>query len=317
MLIRTTHNYTANDLPLLAEFFSRYQAAFPDAKLAPPELYTYHPAAENGANVFCVMDDAGTLRGFTSVFPAPCDADMPFTEPHHLWTIILADPGLDADTAAQIRAALLEQVHARAQTLAANFPAGHAVRLASDLMASQQPEIDFLLGQGFELYERVHVMRRDLTEPLLDLPQPAGVTIRRWKMTTEAEQDDYLAAYNRCLPANAKDRAALQFFMQSPMWAEGTAIAAFEAEGKLVASVLATPHESRQFGMTDDVFVLPEWRGRGLAKYLVNAGLAYLRELGLAQAILEVRAANAPAVHVYQTTGHHIINEEVLLGKWL
>jgi len=317
MPIMTTRNYTVNDLPLLAEFFSRYQAAIPDAKLAPPELYTYHPGADNGANVFCAMDDSGTMCGFAPVFPAPCDDATPLTEPHHLWTVILADPGLEADAATQIRAALLERVVARARTLADGFPPGHAVRLASDLMASQRPEIDFLLGQGFELYETVHIMRCDLTEPLLDSPQPTGVTIRRWRMETESEQDAYLAAYNRCLPANAKDRAALQFFMQSSGWAKGTAIAAFDAAGNLVASILASPHEEGGFGMTDDVFVLPEWRGRGLAKYLVNAGLAYLREIGLSQAILEVLANNAPAVHVYQATGHKIINQEVLLGKWL
>ncbi len=81
--------------------------------------------------------------------------------------------------------------------------------------------------------------------------------------------------------------------------------------------MLAYPNEANTWGVTDDVFVLPEWRGRGLAKYLVNEGLRYLQEIGLEQSVLEVLVSNAPALHVYQVTGHTIINEEVFLGLYL
>ncbi len=311
----TIRHHTASDLPHLAAFITRYRTVIPDAKLISPEFYTYSPALEGGQNVFSAWDEAGALVGFAPVVPAPATDDEAATEPHHIWTIVVADPArTDGDA---IRAALLARALERAQALLARFPPPRRVRLASDLMISQKADIDFLLANGFAHFESMYVMARDLTAPLLDLPLPSGVTVRRWKMESEAEQDAYLVAFNRCFPGNPKDRAALQFFMQSPMWQVGTALSAFDAEGTLVASVLSYWNPDDKIGVTDDVFVLPEWRGRGLARYLVNAGLAYLREHGLERAALEVRASNPPALRVYEATGHVRVNEEWLLGRYM
>lgn len=311
----TIRNHTASDLPQLAAFISRYLAVMPDAKLISPEYYTYYPAMEEGQNVFSAWDETDTLLGFAPVVPVPAiDAETP-SEPHHIWTIVVADPayaGADA-----IREALLARVLDRARVLAERFPHPRRVRLACDYIVSQKPDIGFLLGKGFARYESMYVMDRDLTAPLFDLSLPQGVAVRQWKMETEAEQDQYLAAFNRCFPSNPKDRPALQFFMQSPMWRVGMAISAFDGDGALVASVLSYWDPDDKIGITDDVFVLPEWRGRGLARYLVNAGLAYQREHGLEHARLEVLASNPPALHVYQATGHMIVNEEWLLGKYI
>jgi len=312
----TIRNHTANDLPQLAAFIKRYLAAIPDAKLIAPEVYTYHPALEEGQNVFSAWDERGeTMLGFAPAFPVPATDAETEGEPHPIWAIVVADPAhAGGDT---IREALLGRVLERAQALLERFPAPRRVRLASDLIVSQKADIDFLLSKGFAHYESMYVMGRDLTAPLLDRPLPQDVTVRQWKMETEAEQDAYLAAFNRCFPSNPKDRAALQFFMQSPMWRVGTAIAAFDEEGALVASVLSYWDPDDRTGITDDVFVVPEWRGHGIAKHLVNAGLAYQREHGLEHARLEVRASNPPAVSVYKATGHTIVNEEWLLGKYI
>jgi GNAT superfamily N-acetyltransferase len=311
----TIRNHTADDLSRLAAFISRYLNVIPDAKLIAPEVYTYHPALEEGQNVFSAWDETGTLVGFAPVFPAPATDAEAASEPHHIWMIVVADPAHANGDA--IRAALLTRVQERAQALLERFPIPRRIRLASDLIVSQKADIDFLLDNGFAHYESMYVMARDLTAPLLDLPLPPGVTIRQWKMETETEQDAYLFAFNRCFPGNPKDRAALQFFMRSPMWQVGTALSAFDADNVLVGSVLSYWDPDDKIGVTDDVFVLPEWRGRGLARYLVNAGLAYLRDHDLAHARLEVLASNPPAVAVYKATGHTIVNTEWLLGMFI
>jgi GNAT superfamily N-acetyltransferase len=311
----TTRNHTANDLPQLTAFIARYLAAIPDAKLIYPAVYTYHPALEKGQNVFTAWDENEILVGLAPAFPVPATDAEAASEPHHIWTIVVADPARsDGDV---IRETLLERVLNRARVLAERFPTPRRVRLASDLIVSQKADIDFLLGQGFSHYASMYVMIRDLTAPLLDLPLPPGVTIRHWKMETEVEQDQYLAAFNRCFPSNSKDKATLQFFMRSPLWGVGTAVSAFDADNALIASVLSYWDPDEKIGITDDVFVLPEWRGRGLARYLVNAGLVYQRDHGLERARLEVHANNPPAVAVYQATGYTSVNEEWLLGLYI
>ncbi len=303
--------HSIRDLDRLAAFLKRYLAVIPDAKLAAPELYTYHPAAEDGRNVLCAVDETGSILGFSPLFPAPVAPDN--TEsPDLIWTIVAVSPGLpDGD---QVREMLFSALLSRARELAECFPVPHRVRLSSDYMVSQREDIAFLISKGFVRDQEAYVMQRALGGALSDFPLPAGVTVRRWRMETEAEQDQYLAAFNRCFPNNPKDRAALQFFMQSPHWAEGTAIAAFTPDNALVASVLSYWNPEDRIGISDDVFVAPDWRGRGLARFLVNAGLEHLRGRGIMQARLEVLKHNTPAVRVYLATGHEIVNEEILLG---
>ena len=50
-------NYQASEIEKLSRFFERYRRGFPDAKLAPPEYYTYHPILAGGQNVFLVRPD--------------------------------------------------------------------------------------------------------------------------------------------------------------------------------------------------------------------------------------------------------------------
>jgi Acetyltransferases len=51
------------------------------------------------------------------------------------------------------------------------------------------------------------------------------------------------------------------------------------------------------------VGVAPEWRGTGLGRALVLAGLAHLRRVGLAQAMLYVDASNTAAIRLYESLG--------------
>lgn len=307
-------NYTAAELEKLRDFRERYLAMFPDAKLNAAEFYTYHPAMEEGKNVFCVL--AGeTLLGFAPLFAAPLDEDDDSDNPHNIWTIVIADP--NCDDADAVREALLTATLARAEELQQGFPAGHKVRLGMDMMVSQKPDIDFALHNGFACFEKLYIMQRDLTAPLQDFPVPEGVTLRQWKMETEAEQEAYIAAFNRCFPAHPKSREDLQYFLQSPGWSVGTTISAFDAGENLIASVLSYWDPETRHGITDDVFVLPEWRGRGLAKAVVSVGLTYQCEHGVAQAALEVLANNPPALNVYQANGYTIVNEEVLVGRYI
>jgi ribosomal protein S18 acetylase RimI-like enzyme len=311
----TIQNHTPEQLDNLAFFFERYRKVYPDAKLAPVELYTYHPAAENGRNVFLVLDAAGQVRGFAPLFPAPVGEDSGPDDPHHIWMILLSD--LDAGDDLPVRELLLEKVMERADSMAAGFPSFRRTRLASDMMISQQADITFLEQHGFDRSDGVYVMQRLISEPVPDLPFPAELAVRLWMPESEAEQQQYLHAYNKAFPGNPKSLEALKFLLESPTWKAGTAVAAFDPQDELIASILVYPHESRSYGVTDDVFVLPAWRGRGIAKALIARGLVYLRENEYDQVFLEVKQQNIPAVSVYKALGYKIVNQEVFLGRFL
>jgi ribosomal protein S18 acetylase RimI-like enzyme len=306
----TAYNYTSTDLTSLAGFLDKVRKAYPDAKLNSPEFYTYHPALDEGRNAFCVSHAGQPIVGFAPLFPVPAAE----SEPHHIWTILLADPD-DLD-ATSIRDLLFEQVLARAAALKSGFPPG-PVRLAADMMVSQRPDIDYLLSRGFQAYEKIHVMQRSALDPIPAAPLPAGLAVRTGKLASEADQLAYLHAFNTCFPDMPKTLETLHFVLESPLWMDGLAVAAVTARGELAGSVLVYVGEDKAFGLIDDVFVLPAWRGQGVAKSLIGQGLAYLRAQGVADVRLEVKASNGPAVVVYQAMGYRIVNEEVLLGMFI
>ena len=311
----TIQNHNPGQLDKLSVFIESYLKAYPDAKLQSAGFYTYHPGVENGLNVFLALDPQGQVRGFAPLFPAPVTEECAPSDPHHIWMILLADP--EAGDGQAIRELLLEKVMERANGIAAGFPTFRRTRLASDMMASQRADIAFLEQQGFAHYDGMYVMQRATADPVPDLALPAELALRYWKIASETERQQYLSAFNNAFPENPKSLETLKFLLDSPMWQAGTAVAAFDLQGEPVASILVYPGENKSYGITDDVFVLPAWRGRGVAKALIARGLEYIHDHGIAQVILEVKQTNSPAVSVYKAMGYTIINQEVYLGRFL
>jgi GNAT superfamily N-acetyltransferase len=306
-------NYQASDIEKLARFFGRYRATFPDAKLAPPEYYTYHPTLADGQNAFCALDHQERIVGFAPVFPAPATEESEPGEPHHIWTIVLADPG--APDAGQARTLLLERVIERAGAIKESFTP-RRVKLAADMTASQRPDIAHLLENGFECYEVMYVMNRKTADPIPDTSIPQEITVALWEMASEEERISYVRAFNSCFFECPKTLEGLSFVLDSPMWG-GTAVAAFDPQGHLVGSVLAYRDSEERWGVVDDVFVLPEWRRRGIARRLVGGGIKYLREQGMEEVRLDVVQTNEPAILLYQSMGYVTVDEEVMLGLYL
>ncbi|MFV0402117.1 MAG: ribosomal protein S18-alanine N-acetyltransferase [Oscillospiraceae bacterium] len=70
----------------------------------------------------------------------------------------------------------------------------------------------------------------------------------------------------------------------------------------VVAGYLGMHHVLDQ-GDIDNVAMLPEYRGRGIAKALIRELILQSARLGLSFLMLEVRPGNGPAVGLYQSFG--------------
>jgi ribosomal protein S18 acetylase RimI-like enzyme len=122
--------------------------------------------------------------------------------------------------------------------------------------------------------------------------------------------------YNRCFPNSPKTLKGLRFLLESPVWEMGVAIAAYGSANEYVGSILVYLDEEGR-GITDDVMVLPAWRGQNIAKGLIREGLNYFQGNGVSEVRLEVLIDNIPAVSVYESMGFRSVNEQVLLGKYI
>lgn len=76
----------------------------------------------------------------------------------------------------------------------------------------------------------------------------------------------------------------------------------------------AETSESRMLSIAVD----PDYQRRGIGKRLMMAGLDLLRKSGVEKVMLEVRAGNAPAQHIYQKMGFREVGRfEDRGGTWI
>jgi ribosomal protein S18 acetylase RimI-like enzyme len=55
--------------------------------------------------------------------------------------------------------------------------------------------------------------------------------------------------------------------------------------------------------------VVPEYRGKGMSRHILHAGMEYLRSTGLSEIGLEVDGNNVPAVGLYKSIGFKTMGE--------
>lgn len=290
------------------ELQAAYSNIYPDAPVIPGEAYL-SPAFES--NVFCAFDESGKLLGYAPLYPVLRRDES--RSPHTLWAEVKAHPDASRDAQNEIKDQLWARILVRAREVTGEFP-GHPIHLTFEYSVSETASIAFVTSKGCQHTGSVFTMRRDLSR---EIPCPQiveGVTIRPWRMESEAEQQMYVGARNECFPEAPVELGEWQYFMKSPQWSAGTTFAAFDGD-ELVGNVAILWDEAenqksgRQVGFTEYIFVRPGWRGRNIARSLVNAGLAYLKAHGLNEAHLEVRARNAGALRLYNDLGYEAVRE--------
>ena len=155
-------------------------------------------------------------------------------------------------------------------------------------------------------------MRKHISnEPILKVNLTSDVEIKSWRMESQAEKVAYLAARESGFGHPLGRLDLLEHFTSSELWQRGTTFTAF-SNGEIIASVMVLAN-----GLLDYIFVIPEWRSKGIAKVLITEALKFLLERDHTQAWLEVYAHNDPAIRLYQSFGFETFKEEISLGYLL
>jgi ribosomal protein S18 acetylase RimI-like enzyme len=304
----TIQPFSASRMAAIVDLQSAYTSVYPDAPVIPGEVYL-SPAYENGRNLFCAIDECGELVGYAPLYPVLMRE--PSGLPHTLWIEIKVHPACDVPD--EIKDQLFERILLRARAVTADFP-GHPVHLTFQYFPSETASIEYVLSRGCHYTDSVFTMRRDLCQDISSLSPIDGVTIRPWRMESEVEQRQYVQARNECFPEAPVALGEWQYFMQSPHWSVGTTFAAFDGD-ELAGNIAVfwdeaeNQRSAKRIGFTEYIFVRPRWRGRNIARSLISAGLQHLKQYGLTEAHLEVRADNASALRLYVDLGYEVIRE--------
>ena len=161
---------------------------------------------------------------------------------------------------------------------------------------------------GFERFRALWQMRRSLRDPLDQPRLPAGTTLRTFR--PGRDEQEWLSLNARAFAKHPEQgawtRHDLQVREQEP-WFDPAGFFLAERDGVMTGfhwTKIPAPAEPEQgIGEVYVVGVDPGERGTGLGRALTLAGLHYLRDRGLAEAMLYVDEDNAPAIGMYEGLG--------------
>ena len=183
---------------------------------------------------------------------------------------------------------------------------GHRVRLWAhgDLPAAGR----LARAAGFERFRALWQMRRPLGDPLDQPRLPAGTTLRTFR--PGRDEAEWLSLNARAFAKHPEQggwsRHDLELREQEP-WFDPAGFFLAERDGVMTGfhwTKIPVPAEPDT--CTGEVYVVgvdPGERGTGLGRALTLAGLGYLRDRGLAEAMLYVDEDNVPAIKMYEGLG--------------
>jgi mycothiol synthase len=191
---------------------------------------------------------------------------------------------------------------------------GHRVRLWAhgDLPAAAR----LARAAGFDRFRALWQMRRSLRDPLEKPRLPAGTTLRTFR--PGQDEQPWLSLNARAFAKHPEQgawtRHDLELREQEP-WFDPAGFFIAERDGVMTGfhwTKVPGPDSPEPRGAAakahgiGEVYVVgvdPGQRGTGLGRALTLAGLGYLRDRGLAEAMLYVDEDNVPAIRMYEGLG--------------
>ncbi len=191
--------------------------------------------------------------------------------------------------------------------------AGGAVIVTLDAAARDDDCLmcNFLRDHGFLASgESTMHMTRSLSDPLPDVELPLGFTIRPLRGDSEASAyvSIHRAAYNTEMMTE-EHRISL---MRQPHYRQDLDLVAVAPAGALAAFCVSSidPVENERRGQNEGEIAIvgthPAYRGHGLGRAVVLAGMHGLRRDGAETAVLGVAGDNTAAIRVYERLGFSV-----------
>ena len=173
---------------------------------------------------------------------------------------------------------------------------------------------EMVLSEGYSTVMQFYEMIRPNIENIPDNPLPEGLGLRAakpehyseiWNARKEALREKPWFVESRY------DREHYELWLNEPTFMPDLWQVAWDGD-RVVGMIenhepLENEAYDRKRGHTQMIFVLPEWRRRGLAKALLAKSLVLMRERGLEEATLDVETRNTSGeIQLYEGIGYRV-----------
>jgi mycothiol synthase len=213
--------------------------------------------------------------------------------------------------------ALIDWNIARSRERAAIADPGSPVAIQAHVEQGEVGQAALVVARGFEIIRRFQLMRRDLTDPIADVPLPDGLELRpvlpdQHRAIYEAQGEAFRDHWGAREPTDhgfeyTYGRKELDTGLWVVAWDDD------EIAGVIENWIWTEENETLgvERGWLERVSVRRPWRRRGLARAMTAASLVGLRDAGMTEAMLGVDAGNSNgAVALYQGVGFEVHRTE-------
>ena len=148
-------------------------------------------------------------------------------------------------------------------------------------------------------------------DELPDLELPQGFSVRSFEpgdtpLLTRVQNDAFTGSWG--FSPNTEEQ--IEYRVNMPNTSKSGILFLFEGDRPAGHCwTVMVPAENGIKGMIGMIGVVPEYRGKGVSRHILHAGMEYLRSTGLSEIGLEVDGNNGPAVGLYKSTGFKTVGE--------
>ena len=150
-----------------------------------------------------------------------------------------------------------------------------------------------------------------IQDELPDLELPQGYSVRSFQsrdtpLLTRVQNDAFTGSWG--FSPNTEEQ--IEYRTQMPNTSKSGILFLFEGDRPAGHCwTVMVPAENGVRGVIGMIGVVPEYRGKGVSRHILHAGMKYLRSTGLSEIGLEVDGNNEPAVGLYKSTGFKTMGE--------
>ena len=174
------------------------------------------------------------------------------------------------------------------------------VRLLTWVKDDDVRQAQAFLKNGFWMGKTIPVLNCIIPKEIPQVDIPQGIEISRLEMN-----DENIKAYTAAT-ALANDGVPdsineLYFRLNDP----GVKVFAAKDGEKIVAGITVW-NQGEENGATENIFTIPEYRRKNLARGVIAAGMKSLKDDGMKTATLSVIGDNSRAMRLYQSIGYEL-----------
>jgi GNAT superfamily N-acetyltransferase len=271
-------------------------------------LYLYHGDLDK-RNMFCAVSRDGAVLAAAHLmehdtFHAVGHDEDPSFKRYLNYEIIFAENAEDEG----IKAALIEALIGRAREIKAGYPEKRII-MAQHLDTDDFEELSFCLARGFTICDTIVVYKFDLSREIPKYPLPEGVLIKPTALDHGEAQEKYHQAELASFDGVAWSLNHLGWMQGSP---EIINFCAFHGD-QLIGNT-STWRITEERSATENVFVIPEWQKKGIARNIICTALEYLKEQGKSIATLGTYGNNKKAIRLYTQIGYELYGFRFTVG---